>query len=104
MAAIAVDTHAIVWYPSLNPRLSARAAEALDMATLVGGAIHVPSICLVELTYLIEKGRVPAAARQRPFNAIRYAAPSALFDPNVVPTSATSPGPEEFRHLMKKRC
>ena len=70
MAAIAVDTHAIVWYLSLDPRLSARAAEALDMATLVGDAIHVPSICLVELTYLIEKGRVPAAARQRLINAI----------------------------------
>jgi PIN domain nuclease of toxin-antitoxin system len=70
MAAIAVDTHAIVWYLSLDPRLSARAAEALDMATLLGDAIHVPCICLVELTYLIEKGRVPAAARQRLINAI----------------------------------
>ena len=70
MAAIAVDTHAIVWYLSLDPRLSARAAEALDRATLLGDAIHVPSICLVELTYLIEKGRVPAVARQRLINAI----------------------------------
>jgi PIN domain nuclease of toxin-antitoxin system len=25
--------------------------------------IHVPSVCLVELTYLVEKGRVPASAR-----------------------------------------
>ncbi len=70
MAAIAVDTHAIVWYLSLDPRLSPRAAEALDRATFLGDAIHVPSICLVELTYLIEKGRVPAAARQRLVNAI----------------------------------
>jgi hypothetical protein len=46
------------------------AGEALDMATQLGDAIHVPSICLVELTYLIEKGRVPAAARQRLINAI----------------------------------
>jgi len=28
-----------------------------------GEFIHVPSICLVELTYLVEKGRLPAAAR-----------------------------------------
>ena len=70
MAAVAVNTHAIVWYLSLDPCLSARAAEALDRATLLGDAIHVPSICLVELTYLIEKGRVPAAARQRLIDAI----------------------------------
>ena len=65
MGAVAVDTHAIVWYLSSDLRLSATAAAVLDRATAEGDPIHVPSICLVELTYLIEKGRVPGAARDR---------------------------------------
>jgi len=63
MPAVAVDTHAIVWYLSADLQLSARAAGVLDAATEAGEFIHVPSICLVELTYLVEKGRLPVAAR-----------------------------------------
>ena len=70
MPAVAVDTHAIVWYLAGDPRLSARAAAALDLATSEGEPIFVPSICLVELTYLIEKNRVPAAARTRLVQAV----------------------------------
>jgi len=65
MAAVAVDTHAVVWYLSGDPQLSAKAADALDSTTAAGELIHVPSICLVELTYLVEKGRLPAVARDR---------------------------------------
>ena len=65
MPAVAVDTHAIVWYLSSDPRLSATAAGVLDSATAAGEFIHVPSICRVELTYLMEKGRLPAAASER---------------------------------------
>ncbi len=49
MAAVAVDTHAIVWYLGSDSRLSARAAAALDFATENGDPIHIPSICLIEL-------------------------------------------------------
>jgi PIN domain nuclease of toxin-antitoxin system len=65
MPAVVVDTHTIVWYLSADPRLSASAADALDAATAAGEGIHVPSICLVALTYLVEKGRLPIAARDR---------------------------------------
>jgi len=50
MPAVAVDTHSIVWHLSADPRLSAKAAHALDSATAAGELIQVPSICLVELT------------------------------------------------------
>lgn len=59
MSAVVVDTHTIVGYLSGDLRLSARAADALESATAAGERIHVPSICLVELTYLVEKGRLP---------------------------------------------
>ena len=44
--------------------MSLAAHEALTMATTTGDLIHIPSICLVELTYLTEKGRLPFAARE----------------------------------------
>jgi PIN domain nuclease of toxin-antitoxin system len=70
MPAVVVDTHTIVWYLAADAQLSANAAEALDSATAAGERIHVPSICLVELTYLVEKGRLPVAARDRLIHAL----------------------------------
>jgi PIN domain nuclease of toxin-antitoxin system len=81
MPAVAVDTHSIVWYLSGDPRLSATATEALDSATAAGELIHVPSICLVELTYLVEKGRLPAAARNRLIEALDDPATPCLLAP-----------------------
>ena len=60
MPAVAADTHAIVWYLDNDPRLFSAGAEALDRATAAGEVV-----CLVELTYLIEKGRIPKVARER---------------------------------------
>jgi PIN domain nuclease of toxin-antitoxin system len=65
MAAVVADTHAAVWYLTGNPKLSVVAARALDEASASGDPILIPSISLVELTYLVEKGRLPAEARKR---------------------------------------
>ena len=70
MSAVAVDTHTIVWYLSNDNRLSGRAIDALDRASAAGEYIYVPSICLVELTYLVEKARLPAIARERLIRAL----------------------------------
>jgi len=63
--AIVTDTHAAVWYLANSPKLSRLAANALDGASARGEPILIPSISLVELTYLVEKGRLPAEARKR---------------------------------------
>ena len=81
MPAVVVDTHTIVWYLSADPRLSANAADALDSATAAGERIYVPSICLVELTYLVEKGRLPVAARERLIHALDDPAVPCLLAP-----------------------
>ena len=47
---------------SVFPR---RLQQALDDASASGDYIFIPSICLVELTYLVEKGRLPRIARDR---------------------------------------
>ncbi len=65
MPGIVVDTHTIVWYLQDDTRLSTKAADALDAATAAGDVIHVPSICLVELSCLIEKRRLPAIVREQ---------------------------------------
>jgi PIN domain nuclease of toxin-antitoxin system len=70
MPGVVVDTHTIIWYLSDDPRLSAKAGNALDSATAAGEVIHVPSICLVELTYVIEKRRLPASARNELLHAL----------------------------------
>src|SRR5580692_11113173 len=64
MPGVVADTHTIVWYLSKDSRLSSAAHAALTAATTGGDLIHIPSICLVELTYLAEKGRLPSAARE----------------------------------------
>jgi PIN domain nuclease of toxin-antitoxin system len=61
MASVAADTHAILWFLEDDKRLSPAAGAALDGAQ----PILLPSICLVEITYLVEKGRLHAAVLPR---------------------------------------
>ena len=37
----------------------------MDFALADGHVVYVPSICIVELTYLVEKGRIPEAVADR---------------------------------------
>lgn len=52
------DTHALVGYLQDDVRLSPVAARYFDDCEQDGGRICVPSICVVELVYLSEKGRI----------------------------------------------
>lgn len=60
MASLALDTHALVWCVEGSPQLSGPALAALQIAVALGEPIYVPSICLVEIAYLMEKGKLPA--------------------------------------------
>jgi PIN domain nuclease of toxin-antitoxin system len=61
IAAVA-DMHTAVWYQFNNPRLSASAREAIEAALHNGDQIGVSSISLIEMIYLVEKGRIPTTA------------------------------------------
>lgn len=65
MSAVVADTHALVWFLFEQERLSPAAAKALDAAVEGPDAILVSAISLVELTYLVEKGRLPVAVLAR---------------------------------------
>ena len=62
MPGLVLDTHAAVWYLQRDTRLSKAARDAINGAIQGGDPAYVASISVVELTYLVEKGRVPAAA------------------------------------------
>ena len=59
MSAVVADTQAVVWYLMDTSRLTSAALEALRGAVGSGSSIYVASITLVEMRYLIEKGKLP---------------------------------------------
>ena len=65
MAAVGVDTHALVWYIEGSSQLSATALAALQSAAAQGDPIYVSSVCLVEIVYLAEKGKLSVALFDR---------------------------------------
>ena len=74
MGAIVVDTHAAVWYLLNAKNLSADARKVMDEATDAGEPVYISSISLVEIVYLVEKGRLPGVVIDR--------LTAALSDPN----------------------
>lgn len=80
MSAVVTDTHALLWYLFDPPRLSAAARASLLAAEAADAPIHVPAIVLVELRYLIEKGKFTEAQSQ--------AVGQTLNDPSLLPVVA----------------
>ena len=57
MSAVVTDTHSLLWFLNDSGKLSSDALTAFENAEQNGFSIHVPAIILIELRYLIEKGR-----------------------------------------------
>lgn len=64
---VVADTHAIIWYLYLPHRLSRFATDALDNSRI----IHVSAISLVEIAYLIDKGRFDLAVLDEVIDIIK---------------------------------
>ncbi len=75
MSAVVADTHTLVWYLSGSNKLSQLAQSALDQASQTGQSIYLSSISLIEVAYLVERGRLPELAWQQLHQA--------LIDPHV---------------------
>ncbi len=65
MSALVADTHAVVWFLFGLSSLSTTARSALELAIRDGDPVYVASISLVEIAYLVEKGRLPVATFDR---------------------------------------
>jgi PIN domain nuclease of toxin-antitoxin system len=64
MSAVVADTHALLWYLTNHPLLSAPARIAFENAEQTGQPIYVPSIVIVEMRYLVEKRTITEANYQ----------------------------------------
>lgn len=64
------DTHATIWYLFASPTLSTNAKQFMDSVAMSGGFIFVPSISIVEIIYLTEKGKLLSPTLSRIIQAI----------------------------------
>ena len=78
MSAVVADTHALLWYLNNSPLLSAPARTAFENAEHTGQPIYVPSIMIVEMRYLVEKGTITEENYQTVLSILR--------DPTTAPT------------------
>jgi PIN domain nuclease of toxin-antitoxin system len=75
MPSVVADTHTLIWYIFELPRLSPAALTALEQAVNEGNFIYFSAISIVEISYLIERGRLAGEVLTRILNAAD--------DPNV---------------------
>jgi PIN domain nuclease of toxin-antitoxin system len=59
MPGVVIDTHGLIWYLEDSPRLGPAARTAFAACDRGDSIVYVPTICLVEIIYLQEKGRIP---------------------------------------------
>jgi PIN domain nuclease of toxin-antitoxin system len=77
VADFVTDTHGLIWYLQDNHRLGPQALAAFEGCDQGENAIYVPTISLVEIVYLQEKGRIPSALGTQ-FNEILRAETTGL--------------------------
>lgn len=75
MPSVVTDTHALIWYVFDLERLSEAALRSFEAAINGGYPIYLSAISIVEISYLVERGRLVEEVLTRIFNA--------LDDPNV---------------------
>ena len=65
MSDCITDTHGLIWYILNSHELSSTAKNLFLTTANSGGNVYVPTISLVEITYLIEKNKFPLALLTR---------------------------------------
>lgn len=65
MSNLVTDTHPLIWYLQDSPNLSSAANQAFEKCDRGDIVIYIPTICLVEIVYLQEKGRISAQMKSQ---------------------------------------
>ncbi len=65
MSQYVTDTHALYWHLMESPKLSKKAQKIFRETDSGKNQILIPGIVLVEMVYLVEKGRVSESALQK---------------------------------------
>ncbi|MCI0485295.1 MAG: type II toxin-antitoxin system VapC family toxin [Blastocatellia bacterium] len=79
--AVVADTHTLIWSLFEPSRLSVAAKTALVDAETAGAPIYVSSVSIVELRYLVDKGKFAETDYDAVLNVLRDPATA----PTVVP-------------------
>ena len=58
MADLIIDTHTAVWYFANSPEISVLATQTIDNAVANGDTVILSAISIVEIIYLIDKGKL----------------------------------------------
>lgn len=59
MNGLLLDTHAFVWYLAFPEKLSQPSSDAIGKTLKQGSSLYISSITIVEIIYLVEKGKIP---------------------------------------------
>ncbi|SRR5579884_79813 len=81
MAGAVLDMHTLLWYLFESRLLSPDARAAIERADQDADPLFVPSISLVEVQYLVERGRIPSVAQARLHAALAGAVPTLVLIP-----------------------
>jgi PIN domain nuclease of toxin-antitoxin system len=79
--AIVADTHTIIWYLVEPDRLSQVALDALEREIASGEPVYISAISLIEICYLIERGRIAKDLLIRILEVVKEPNPSLVVVP-----------------------
>jgi PIN domain nuclease of toxin-antitoxin system len=71
-----LDTHAAVWYLLDSKRLSEQVYSLIDGAAAIGTPTYISAVSLVEVVYLVERGRIAADAFDKFANEVSRDSPA----------------------------
>jgi PIN domain nuclease of toxin-antitoxin system len=71
-----LDTHAAIWYLLDKKRLSETVFSLIDGAAASGVPTYISAVSLVEVVYLVDRGRIAADAFERFENELARAKPT----------------------------
>jgi PIN domain nuclease of toxin-antitoxin system len=81
MSAVLVDSHVIVWHLSQPSKLSPSAQRSIEEAEQTGQPIYISAISIVEICYLVERGKILAEVLDTLVDAIDSAETSYVLYP-----------------------
>lgn len=70
MSDIYLDTHTLIWLLSEPEKLSPIASEAIEQTGKTQSKLYISAITIVEIVYLVEKGRIPREALELLLEAV----------------------------------
>ena len=81
MPGLLLDTHAAIWYLEASAKLSNSALSAIQSCLASGEPVYISTVTVVELTYLVEKGRFPVTLLDQLLHELRLPSPELLVAP-----------------------